>query len=181
MKENGKTMFWCQNPEESTHFADADRKNQPTVPSGKVKDCNVNFVMEKRTIQVQRRVNVYWRFCSRQTRRRRQLPLRQRRCLQGQLEEPWSAWLWYHDKKKDGSIFSGIWEFGALKQRSYETEAPANLSKEQAGNAKNNETEIYAVVVGLPPTTIWLHCGIRMTMPTICMHSEKPRGRCYTR
>lgn len=51
--------------------------------------------------------------------------------------------------KKDGNVYSGIWEFGTLKQRSYETETLVNLTKEQARTKTDEETRIFAVIVGV--------------------------------
>jgi hypothetical protein len=53
--------------------------------------------------------------------------------------------------KKDGSVHSGIWELGALKKRSYETEALAKIKqqKEKKSNDFNAEIDIYAVIVGV--------------------------------
>jgi hypothetical protein len=53
--------------------------------------------------------------------------------------------------KKDGSVHSGIWELGALKKRSYETEALTKIKqqKEKKSNDFNAEIDIYAVIVGV--------------------------------
>lgn len=62
--------------------------------------------------------------------------------------KPRTPWLWQYDQK-DGSVYSGIWEFGTLKQRSYETETLVNLTKEQARTKTDDETRIFAVIVGV--------------------------------
>jgi hypothetical protein len=53
--------------------------------------------------------------------------------------------------KKDGSVHSGIWELGALKKRSYETEALAKIKveKEKKQEDFNDKIDVYAVVVGV--------------------------------
>lgn len=130
-------------------FANADRKSQPTVPTGKVKDCNTNYCDGEKGQYRYRDGSTYTGdFAAGK-------PAGEGSCKYANGDVYKGSWKSHGPHgfgtmtKNDGSVFSGIWEFGALKQRSYETEALVNLSKEQAGNDKNNETEIYAVVVGI--------------------------------